>query len=160
MSNKLLTLIVNGDTHKFFDVPHHETLADLLRDRLQLTGTKIACDEGACGSCTVLVDNVPTLSCMTLAHTVEGKKVLTIEGLKNGNELHPIQEAFAEERGFACGYCTPGFVMTTKALLDKEPNPSDETIKEALAGNICRCAVYEHIVDAARASAEKLNGGE
>jgi carbon-monoxide dehydrogenase small subunit len=160
MDNNTLTLIVNGETHKLMDVPHHETLADLLRDRLKLTGTKIACDEGACGSCTVLVDNVPTLSCMTLAHTVEGKKVLTIEGLRNGNELHPIQEAFAEQRGFACGYCTPGFVMSTKALLDKEPNPSEETIKEALAGNICRCAVYEHIVDAARESANKLNGGE
>jgi carbon-monoxide dehydrogenase small subunit len=95
---------------------------------------------------------------MVLAVTAEGKKITTIEGLKCGKHLHPIQEAFIEKRGFACGYCTPGFIMTTKALLDENPNPTDDMIQQALAGNICRCAIYEHILDAARAAADKMGG--
>ena len=155
-SDKLLCLHINGKLYRVEDVPASMTLADVLREKLGLIGTKVACDEGACGSCTVLVDNVPTLSCMVLAWTAVGKQIATIEGLKCGNRLHPIQEAFVENRGFACGFCTPGIIMTTKALLDKNPNPTDEVIKEALAGNICRCTVYEHIIEAARAAAKKM----
>ena len=158
--DSMIVLDVNGSKHQISEVQHSMTLADVLRDKLGLTGTKVACDDGACGSCTVLIDDVPTLSCMTLAHTVISKKITTIEALKCGNKLHPIQEAFIEERGFACGYCTPGIIMTTKALLAKNPNPSEEVIKESLAGNICRCAIYEHIIDAAKAAAIKMQGSE
>ncbi len=160
LSDRILSLNVNGKTYQLLGVAPNMTLADVLRDKLGLIGTKVACDEGACGSCTVIMNGVPTLSCMVLAMTAKGKKIITIEGLKCGNRLHPIQEAFIEKRGFACGYCTPGIIMTTKALLDETPNPSDEMIKEALAGNICRCAIYEHILEAAIAAAAKMQGGE
>lgn len=158
-SDNILTLKVNGEVKRILNVEPSKTLADVLRDRLGLTGTKIGCNEGSCGACTVLIDGVPTLSCMTLAHLAEGKEIMTIEGLACGNRLHPIQEAFVEERGFACGYCTPGMIMSTKALLEKNPNPTEDIIKEALAGNICRCSVYEHIVNAAKAAADKMQGG-
>jgi aerobic-type carbon monoxide dehydrogenase small subunit (CoxS/CutS family) len=155
-AENVLTLAVNEKEYVLADVKSNETLANVLRDRIGLTGTKVACDEGACGACTVLIDGVPILSCMTLAHTAAGKEITTIEGLACGNRLHPIQEAFVEERGFACGYCTPGFIMTTKALLAENPNPGAQAIKDALAGNICRCAVYEHIVLSVQKAARKL----
>jgi aerobic-type carbon monoxide dehydrogenase small subunit (CoxS/CutS family) len=159
-TSDVLVLTVNGEEHRLLGVRDSDTLADVLRDRMGLVGTKIACDEGACGSCTVLIDGAPTLSCMTLAHAVVDKRITTIEGLKCGNRLHPIQEAFIEERGYACGYCTPGIIMTTKALLEENPNPTEEMIKEALAGNLCRCTVYEHIIDAVKTAAVKMQGGE
>lgn len=136
-SESILTLNINGKDYLITGVEPNMMLADVLRDKLGLTGTKVACDEGACGSCTVMVDNEPTLSCMTLAVTMIGKKILTIEGMIDGNTPHAIQRAFIEERGMACGYCTSGFIMTTKALLEKYPNPSVEIIKQELAGNIC-----------------------
>lgn len=159
-STKTILLHVNGRDRKINDVRNADTLADVLRDRLGLLGTKISCDEGACGSCTVIVDGEVTLSCMVLAVSMIGKNIVTIEGLISGNTLDPIQDAFLEERGFACGYCTPGFIMTTKVLLDENPNPTRAEIKEAIAGNICRCGVYEHIENAIEKAAEKIRAGE
>lgn len=157
---KTIVLNINGQDRKIHDVRNADTLADVLRNRLGLLGTKISCDEGACGACTVIVDGEAVLSCMVLAVSMEGRKIVTIEGLSSGNVLHPIQVAFLEERGYACGYCTPGFVMTTKALLDENPNPTKAEIKEAIAGNICRCGVYEHIEKAIEKASEKLRAGE
>lgn len=159
-NTKTIILNVNGRDRKIHDVRNSDTLADVLRNKLGLLGTKISCDEGACGACTVIVDGEAALSCMVLAVSMEGKSIVTIEGLSSGNELHPIQEAYLEERGYACGYCTPGFVMTTKVLLDHNPNPTKAEIKEAIAGNICRCGVYEHIEKAIEKAAEKIRAGE
>lgn len=158
-NGKILTLNVNGKDYLLLGIEDHMTLADVLRDRLGLTGTKVACDDGACGSCTVIVDEAPTLSCMTLAVTMEGKSILTIEGLLSETTPHPIQEAFIEERGSSCGYCTPGFIMTTKSFLDENPHPSTDEIKEALSGNICRCAIYEQIIKSVETAAVKLQEG-
>ena len=157
--HKILTLNVNGRDYDILGVEDQMTLADVLRDKLGLTGTKVACDDGACGSCTVIVDGKPMLSCMTLAVTMAGKSILTIEGLLKENTPHPIQQAFIEERGSACGYCTPGFIMTTKAFLDENPHPDVDEIKQALAGNICRCAIYEQIVKSVHTASEKLQEG-
>lgn len=157
--HKILTLNVNGRDYDILGVEDQMTLADVLRDKLGLTGTKVACDDGACGSCTVIVDGVPTLSCMTLAVTMVGKSILTIEGLLNENTPHPIQQAFIEERGASCGYCTPGFIMTAKAFLDENPHPDVDEIKQALAGNICRCAIYEQIVKSVQTASVKLQEG-
>ncbi len=128
----------------------------MLRNRLGLKGTKISCDEGACGACTVLIDNKPSLSCVTLAIAVEGKKIQTIEGLSYGDNIDIIQKSYLEERGYACGYCTPGFIMTTAALLKENLHPTRQEIKEAIAGNICRCGVYEHIENAIELSAKRI----
>lgn len=156
VKGKTITLNVNGQDYLAHDVYNSDTLTDVLREKLGLLGTKVACNEGSCGACTVIVDSKPVLACMTLAITMEGKKIVTIEGLKEGNTLDPVQEAYLEERGFACGYCTPGFVMTTKAFLEENPNPTTEEIKEELAGNICRCSVYEHIENSVAAAAKKM----
>lgn len=150
-----IQVTVNGDQMTIAIAPHW-TLTHFLRDVLALTGTKETCAEGACGSCTVLVDGIPTLSCLTMAATLDGKSIETIEGLANGNQLHPVQEAFLEERGSQCGYCSPGFVMTTKHLLANNPSPSVDEIKQALSGNICRCGAYEHIINSVQSAATKL----
>lgn len=152
----VITLNLNGSDTQVIIEPHW-TLVFVLREKLGLMGTKEACGEGACGACTVLVDGIPTLSCMTLATTVDGKKIETIEGLEQGPGLHPIQEAFVEEHGIQCGYCTSGFIMTTKHLLEHNPLPSEAEIKQGLAGNICRCGGYEHIVNSVKCAAEKLS---
>ena len=157
--SKTLQLHINKRDYKIHDVSDCETLAEILRDRLMLTGTKVACDEGACGACTVIVDGQATLSCMTLASDMVGKDIVTIEGLMDGPRLDVVQEAFLEERGFACGCCTPGFVMTTKVLLAENPEPTRPEIREALSGNICRCSVYEHIENAVVNASEKLKRG-
>lgn len=122
------------------------TLAEVLRDELRLTGTKIACAEGHCGACTVLVDGVPTLSCITLAHTVDGAKVTTIEGLRE----HPMVDAFVRSDALQCGFCTPGQIVSAVALVEATPDPSDEQIRHAMAGNICRCGAYPRIEEAIR----------
>ncbi|BFM14508.1 (2Fe-2S)-binding protein [Maricurvus nonylphenolicus] len=150
-----LDLTINGTLTRVVVEPHL-TLTSLLRNTLNLTGTKETCAEGACGSCTVLVDGIPTLACVTMAATLNGKTIETIEGLANGNQLHPIQEAFLEERGSQCGYCSPGFVMTTKHLLATNASPSVDEIKQALSGNICRCGAYEHIINSVQSAATKL----
>jgi len=151
---------VNGGSYEELITPNM-TLSELLRDQLGLTGTKTACGVGECGSCTVLVDGKPTLSCSTLAIAVQDKEILTIEGLSRGTELHPLQLAFIDIGAIQCGFCTPGMTMMAKALLDENPNPTREEVKEGLGGNICRCTGYVKIIDAVMAAAETVReGGE
>jgi aerobic carbon-monoxide dehydrogenase small subunit len=150
-----IKLTVNQKDHHL-TINGHETLLEVLRDRLSLTGTKTACEEAECGACTVLIDGKAVLSCILLAADVDGKAVTTIEGMANGDQLHPIQKAFLENGAVQCGFCTPGMVLATKALLDQNPNPTPEDVKNGLDGNICRCAGYPKIFDAVRAAAKKL----
>lgn len=152
---KQLELSINGVNYPLY-VESHWTLSKVLRNGCGQTGTKEACDQGACGACTVLIDGVTVLSCMVLAVEQEGKNILTIEGLAKGNKLHPIQEAWLEEYAAQCGFCSSGMIMCTKALLDKNMNPTDDEIKEALSGNICICSNYEHIINAVRSAAKKI----
>ena len=151
-------LTVNGTPYEMHLEPQW-TLAEVLRDKLGLTGTKVACDEGSCGACTVLVDGRPTLSCMTLAAECDGKNVLTIEGLEADGELHPLQQAFIEHHGLQCGFCAPGMIMSAKALLDENPAPTAEDVKEALSGNLCICGCQPKIVESVLAAAEKSRKG-
>jgi len=145
-------LNVNGAVHALKIEPR-VTLLDALRERLQLTGTKKGCDQGTCGACTVLVDGRRVNSCLTLAVMAQGKKVTTVEGLANGDQLHPVQAAFLQHDGFQCGYCTPGQIMSAVALL-AEKRPTDEaSVREWMSGNICRCGAYPNIVAAVRAAA-------
>ncbi len=146
---------INGQTYELGIEPH-ELLIEILRDHLGLTGTKHSCGVGNCGACTVLVDGVPVLACMTLALAVRGKRILTIEGLADGPELHPLQRAFVDHGAIQCGYCTPGMILTAKALLDRNPDPTATEVREALAGNICRCTGYVKIVEAVLVAAEKM----
>ncbi len=146
---------VNG-RHVERETDTRTRLLDLLRENLALTGTKEGCGEGECGACTVLVDGRAVNSCLVLAPQVDGKSVLTVEGLACGETLHPIQRAFVEKGGVQCGFCTPGFIMSTVALLEENPDPSDEEILTALEGNLCRCTGYTKIVEAVRAAAERM----
>jgi aerobic-type carbon monoxide dehydrogenase small subunit (CoxS/CutS family) len=154
---KTITLTVNG---KKIDlaVEANETLLDALRDRLDLTGAKKVCDRGECGGCTVILDGKPVYACMTLAVRADGKTVRTVEGLAKNGKLHPVQEAFIEKDGYQCGFCTPGFIMTTSAFLEKNPAPSLDEIKQALSGNLCRCGNYAKIYGAVDSAARKLKG--
>jgi len=156
--NVQVRLNLNGEDTEVSFAPY-KTLLEVLREDLDLTGTKHGCELGECGACAVLVDGVPQLSCLKLAIECEGRSVETIEGLANGKELHPLQAAFADHGGSQCGYCTPGVIMTAKALLDQEPNPSRERIREATAGNLCRCTGYQQIVDAIEHAAAELRDG-
>ncbi len=149
---------INGRQHEVLISPNI-TLLELLRDQLELTGTKLACGTGECGACTVLVGGKPVLSCSTLAMAVRDKDILTIEGLSKGTELHPIQKAFVEHGAVQCGFCTPGMILTTKAFLDENPNPSRQEVKEALGGNLCRCTGYVKIIDAVMSAAEMMIKG-
>jgi len=153
MTKELLNLRVNGEPHTVAAEPHH-TLLEVLREELQLTGTKHGCELGECGACTVLVDGVPVLSCLTLPSQLGDAEVTTVEGLATGATLHPLQTAFAEEGAAQCGYCTPGMLMAAKALLDANPRPSRDEIAMAISGNLCRCtgytAIYEAVEKAAR----------
>ncbi|HBY98015.1 MAG TPA: (2Fe-2S)-binding protein [Chloroflexi bacterium] len=151
----LLNLTVNGERMPTF-CPPHETLLETLRERLSLTGTKHGCELGECSACAVLVDGEPVLSCLTLTVAVQGRDILTIEGVARNGRLHPLQEAIAECGAAQCGYCTPGIVLTAKALLEQNPSPSRDEIREAIAGNICRCTGYVQIVDAIEAAAQRL----
>lgn len=148
-------LIVNGRAVAP-EVPGETTLLDLLRDTLQLTGTKRACDRGECGACTVLLDGAPVYSCLTLAHGCEGQAVTTIEGLGDADRPHALQRAFAEEDAAQCGFCTPGQLMAAAALLAADPDPGDDAIRAAMAGNLCRCGTYPKIVRAVRRAAAEL----
>ena len=148
-----VTLRVNGSAQRM-QLDSRVTLLDALRDRLELTGTKKGCDQGACGACTVLVDGKRVLSCLTLAAQCDGREVTTIEGLSRDGGLHPVQEAFIRHDGFQCGYCTPGQIMSAVALLDEGRVGSDEEIREFMSGNICRCGAYPNIVAAIREVAE------
>lgn len=152
---KNILLRVNGERHDVFIKPNR-TLLEVLREELNLTGTKEACGIAACGTCMVLMDKRPVNSCITLAMEAEGKEIETIEGLSKGSDLHPIQEAFIEHTAFQCGFCTPGMIMTSKALLDRNPEPEREEIKNGIAGNICRCTGYENIIDAVLKASQKM----
>ena len=149
------TLHVNGQN---FDVEirPHETLADVLRDKLGLIGVKVSCGEGECGSCPILVDGVPCTACLMLGRQGEGHELITVEGIGGYENLHPIQQAFIDEQGFQCGFCTPGFIMTAKAFLDKNPNPTEEEVSIAMSGNICRCGAYPYIVKSVLKAAENI----
>jgi carbon-monoxide dehydrogenase small subunit len=151
MEKSRVTLRVNGEAYDLFTYPH-KTLLEVLREDLHLTGAKESCGEGACGTCTVLLDGVPVRSCLLLAVEAQGKEVTTIEGLAAGGKLHPLQEAFVEHHAIQCGFCTPGMILTAKALLDATPAPTEEEIRLALSGNICRCTGYAKIVEAVKAA--------
>jgi aerobic-type carbon monoxide dehydrogenase small subunit (CoxS/CutS family) len=144
---QIVRLKVNGVEHEVVAASHH-TLLDVLRRELDLFGAREGCGIGMCGACTVLVDGKPMSSCLMLAALTEGKELLTIEGLAQGDELHPIQQAFIDHTAFQCSYCTPGFILTTKALLEENQNPTPDEVREYLAGNLCRCGSYVKILDA------------
>jgi aerobic-type carbon monoxide dehydrogenase small subunit (CoxS/CutS family) len=147
-----IALTVNGRLHRL-SVPVNRVVADVLREDLLLTGCKIGCDQAACGACTVLVDGVPVTACTTFAFELDGKQVTTIEGLAEGDRLHPVQHAFLEHGAFQCGFCTPGMILSAVALLGRHPNPDEELIVAWLDANICRCTGYRMIVEAIRAAA-------
>ncbi len=149
-------LQVNGEPYDLLVEPRH-TLLKVLRDDLGFTGTKKGCDTGDCGACTVLMNGKPINSCLALAMEANGKEITTIEGLARGDDLHPLQEAFIQAGAIQCGYCTPGMILTAKALLDENSAPSEEEVKRALAGNLCRCTGYVKIVQAIQAAARVIN---
>ena len=154
-----LRLIVNGEETEVAFAPH-KTLLEVLREDLALTGTKHGCELGECGVCTVLIDDQPMLSCLVLGLDIEGREITTIEGMADGNKLHPLQETFADLGAAQCGYCTPGFLLTAKELLEKNQQPSREEIQEALAGNLCRCTGYIKIYEAVELAAARMRGEE
>ena len=164
VEGRIIRLKINGAWHEFYvghDIEEADTLAYLLREKLGLSGLKVACDDGACGACTVILNGAAVLSCMTLAVDTDGQEIITIEGLPKDD---PVIAAFAEqsEPGYGtamqCGYCTPGFVMTAKAFLNENPNPTAQEIKDALSGNICRCGCYAAIAKSVEHAAEKISG--
>ena len=158
--NHEIRLTVNGQTH-MLNVPVRKLLADCLREDLRLTGIHLGCEQGVCGACTILVDGEPVRSCLMFAFQAEGSEIETIEALgADADHLHPIQQAFWDEHGLQCGFCTPAMVLTAKALLEENPNPSDEEIRYAIAGNVCRCTGYVNIVKSIRTAAERMAGEE
>tara|TARA_R110000824_G_scaffold52692_5_gene146330 strand:- start:7099 stop:7701 length:603 start_codon:yes stop_codon:yes gene_type:complete len=153
---RLISLNINGSVRRV-DVLPNETLAMTLRNKLGLTGTKIGCDRGECGACSVLVDGVSNNSCSMLSHRLAGKNIITIEGIASpAGELHPVQQAMIDELAPQCGFCTPGQVISSVALLDKNPNPTREQARQALAGNLCRCGAYDHYLNAVLRAAEEI----
>jgi xanthine dehydrogenase YagT iron-sulfur-binding subunit len=155
LAQKNITFKVNGKTVSM-DVEPRETLLEVLREKLKLTGTKKTCDRGECGGCTVLVDGQAVYSCLFPAVRADGKQVITVEGLADGETLHPVQQAFIEKDGYQCGYCTPGFIMSTVALLGRTATPSPGEIKAGLSGNLCRCGNYVKIYEAVAAASQKI----
>lgn len=151
---RLVQLRVNGERYEVAVEPHH-TLLRVLREDLGLTGTKKGCDQGECGACTVLMDGQPVPSCLILAVHAQGRQVTTIEGLAQEGKLHPLQQAFIEHFGFQCGFCTPAMILTAKALLYRNPHPTEDEIKEAIAGVICRCTGYVQVIEAIQAAARR-----
>ena len=151
----VLSLNVNGEERQLL-VPVHKTLLEVLREDMQLTGTKHGCELGECGTCTVLVDGKPELSCLLLPVQLRGRAVTTIEGMADGAELHPLQAAFAELGAAQCGYCTPGILLSSRSLLEENPRPTRDEIREALAGNLCRCTGYTKILEAVELAAERM----
>ncbi|MFB9385567.1 (2Fe-2S)-binding protein [Pseudonocardia petroleophila] len=149
-----IELTVNGTEHAVDDVWEGESLLHALRERMGLPGSKNACEQGECGSCTVYLDGVPVCSCLVAAGQAQGRSVTTVEGLADDGELHPVQQAFVACGAVQCGFCTPGLVVSTHDLLERNPAPSDPEIREALAGNLCRCTGYEKILDAVRQAAQ------
>ena len=159
MAAQIVSFILNGRETEVMIKPL-TTLQTLLRDQLGYTATKTGCKQGGCGSCTVLVDGEPMLSCLLPVADIAGQAVTTLEGITPVNGLHPLQEAFFENFAIQCGYCSPGMIMVSKALLDHNPQPSREEIIGALTGNLCRCTGYEPIIKAVEAAAQRLNGGQ
>ena len=154
MKKTAITLNVNRETYDLVSYPNR-TLLEVLRDDLRLTGAKEGCGEGVCGACTVLIDGTPVRSCLTLAVAVQGKEITTIEGLSLGEKLHPVQEAFVNHHAIQCGFCSPGMILTSCALLAENPNPTEKEIRRALSGNTCRCTGYAKIVEAVKSLAEE-----
>jgi carbon-monoxide dehydrogenase small subunit len=154
----LFECTVNGERRQVDEVWEGESLLYVLRERLGLPGSKNACEQGECGSCSVYLDGALVCACLVLAGQAHGARVVTVEGLASGGGLHPVQEAFVEAGAVQCGFCTPGLIMATHDLLRREPHPGDARIREALAGNLCRCTGYEKILDAVRLAAERLGG--
>ena len=161
MAEKTIVLNVNRDKYEL-RIKATATLADVLREELGLTGTNIMCNEGECGACTVLINGRPVLSCMTLAIDAQGKEIMTIEGLSDpaSGTLHPLQQAFVERSGMQCGVCTPGMILTAKALLDENPDPTEDDVRNALAGNLCRCGNYRRITECVLAAAKVMQKKE
>jgi len=155
MKERTIRVTVNGRTHEK-TVEARKTLADFLREDLELTGTHLGCEHGVCGACTIVVDGAAVRSCLLFAVQMHGREIQTVESLADGDTLNPLQEAFWEHHGLQCGFCTPGFLMTLTCFLRENPDPSDAEIREAIAGNLCRCTGYKNIVTAARAAADKL----
>ena len=153
-----MKLHVNGEEQEIL-FPPYKTLLEVLREELNLTGTKHGCELGECGACAVLVDGQPLLACLELALECGGRHIETVEGLQQGDKLHPLQSAFADLGGAQCGYCTPGILMTAKALLEQEPNPSRERIREAVSGNLCRCTGYQQIYESIEEAARRMREG-
>ena len=151
----VIALDVNGERRELL-LPVHKTLLEVLREDMQLTGTKHGCELGECGTCTVLVDGKPELSCLLLPIQVEGRAIMTIEGMAGGGQLHPLQQAFAELGAAQCGYCSPGILLASKSLLETNPRPSRDEIREALAGNLCRCTGYTKILEAVELAAGRM----
>ena len=156
MKQQEIVLKVNGTSYQVSIEPWR-TLVEVLRENLGLTGTKKSCNEGECGACTVLMDGRPVSSCLVLAMDAQGKEILTIEGLSEGEKLHPIQEAFLKHGAIQCGFCTPGMVMSAKALLDENPKPTVAEVRKAISGNLCRCTGYQHIVDSVIAASKRMD---
>jgi carbon-monoxide dehydrogenase small subunit len=152
---KELNLTVNGRPYRLSVLPWR-TLLEVIREDLGLTGTKEGCGLGECGACTVLMDGRAVNSCLVLASEAEGKQITTIEGLVNGDKLHPIQQAFVDHGGLQCGFCTPGMIMAAKALLDQNPSPTEEEVKRGIAGNLCRCTGYAKIIESIKAAAKNM----
>ncbi len=159
-ANELIkvALDINGRTHEALVEPRW-SLAHVLREELELTGTKVGCDRGECGACTVLLDGLPRYACLTLAVEAEDREIVTIEGLLAGEELGPVQQAFLEEDAYQCGYCTSGQIIAAEGLLRHDGNPTDEAIRHSMSGNLCRCGAYPHIVTAVRRAAELKRAG-
>ena len=149
---EIIQLKINGEFHELA-IDTHNTLLEVLRENLGLTGTKEACNLGECGACTVLIDGKQVHSCLTLAIEAQGKDILTIEGLCEGAKLHPLQQAFVDHGAIQCGYCTPGMILSSKSLLDRNPSPTEHEIKKALSGNLCRCTGYVKIIEAIKSTA-------
>ena len=156
---KEITLNVNGNQYTLHVKPS-TTLLDIIREDLGLTGAKEGCGEGECGACTVLMDGLAVNACLVLAVEANNKQITTIEGLAHGGDLHPIQQAFVDIGGLQCGFCTPGMILSTKALLDKNQNPTDQEIRKGLEGNFCRCTGYTKIIESVRVAADKMRGVE
>jgi len=159
LPKQLISLKVNGYEYEVAVRPNR-TLLEVLRENLRLTGTKEGCDDGSCGTCTVLLEGVPLRACLCLAVAVQGKEVTTIEGLAEGDQLHPIQRAFVDHGAIQCGYCSPGMILTAKALLDTTPAPTEQDIKLAISGNFCRCTGYNKIVRAIKIASQNAAGGK
>jgi aerobic carbon-monoxide dehydrogenase small subunit len=157
MSNVAIEVVVNNQLHRM-EVPARRLLSDFIRDDLFLTGTKRGCETGVCGACSVLVDGEVVKSCLSLAVQANGHEITTVEGLAPDGVLHPVQEAFVENGGFQCGYCTPGFLMAAIAILNEIPSPTEEQVRAGLSGNLCRCTGYVGIVESIMAAAEKMRG--